>query len=231
MSSDELKAAELQVLAGHYSETCKFMKERQRRRDFYFLCLLLILTVFAAQYQDDNIASSIVKHVLTSSTDDLATAASQFTKCLLWLLLMGCVVRYFQTQIFLKKKYKYIHKIERVLGSFYSEEICFSREGAHYLSWFPHMSSFIRVLYQLVFPITLLAMTINRALHYDIKWSAFSLVDGVVLLCFLIILIATYSYCLDMVPEKVASEKKIKPFVRWYYRCMPIAVLVLSLVF
>lgn len=197
MTYDETK---LTLVAEHYSESFSVAKHKQVLRDRYFLFLLLILLVFIAQYEDKTIVARLLKFALKDSKE-LANAAIHFADVLLWFLLAGCTIRYYQTEVFLQKSYKYLHEIEKVLQSCFLSPVCFSREGKSYLGINPATSEFVRALFQGVVPMALFNLVLHRAVYKDIDWDKFAFEDVVIFSLCLIIVIATCCYFWDLSPS------------------------------
>lgn len=215
----------LNAITGHYSDTCAIMKTTQKQRDTYFFYLIILLIIFSVQYKDQTITSKILCIILKQHSE-ITPYVSTLTTTALWVLLAGCTTKYFQTEIYLKKTYKYIHKIEKTIQTALDSQLLFSREGNSYLQWNPKIYNFTRVLYQQIIPLALTTIALDRSILHDITWTSMSFNNIIISLSSATICTITTCYNLDIRPKQEPNETFLRKVRRYYHQLfLPIVLI------
>jgi len=142
---------ELELLYDHYKETFSIIKEQLSSRNKFFILLFLIMTVqFLFAVSPDSFASIIIKIVDNTYKIDVSSQMNVI-QSLLWIVLLYFTMRYYQTNVYIERQYRYIHKLEDVIANLLNAE--FDRESFNYLSSFPKMSNMIDIIYKWIFPL------------------------------------------------------------------------------
>lgn len=160
------KEARFVSLASHYKDTFEFHIKTIKDRNRLFFYLLIILVFFLVQFKDSSLIQQLCNSLLQKNTGANLQFA-KFTPVLLWFLLMGTSLRYFQINIQIERQYSYIHSLEEELNKHYPNSAAFTREGRSYLSDYPIFSNWLCFLYAWVFPLALLGAVITR-MYVDI---------------------------------------------------------------
>ncbi len=157
-------------LLSHYDDTCVDIKEQVTSRDRWFLFVLALVGVSFFRVVDLEQSSTVLLS-LTKSTlgvDILADAPA--IGAVLWFLLLAVVIRYFQVNVYLDRRYEYLHGIEKKINEAAGSEIV-TREGKSYLRNYPLFSSWTHFLYTWVFPLCLLVVV---AVRVSKEWPGIS---------------------------------------------------------
>ena len=125
--------ARFNTLASHYKDTFDIHILTLKDRNRLFFCLLIILAVFVVQFQNYSFVQEICTEILKKRTGT-SVDFSKFIPVLLWLLLMGVSLRYFQINLQIERQYSYLHSLESELNANYTNSVAFTREGKSYLS-------------------------------------------------------------------------------------------------
>lgn len=184
-------------LCSHYKDSFDNHKASIKQRDTLFYLLLIILSVFVLQLSSTEVVSNIVTDYVKKSTGVALSGSTGFISTLLWFLLMGFSIRYFQTVIEIERQYSYLHVLETELNSFYKQDsFAFTREGKSYHSKYPLFSNWVWLLYTLIFPILLLSCAVLKIEIKLINISTLTANQSIEIVCFIIISISVilYSY-------------------------------------
>jgi hypothetical protein len=151
----------LEIFYDHYKDTFENQKTYLQKRNTYSVVALLLMVVLSFQISEPDatiaISKQIIDEKLAKITIDFAYLNSLFLFTFLWVLIM-----YFQINLLIERNYKYIHEIEAELSK-HLIPFQISREGNAYLKQYPWISSLVYRIYTIVFPITLIGISL-------IKW-------------------------------------------------------------
>ena len=111
----------LEVLNAHYENTFEGIQATLKRRDRFFawivVFVVLLLLQLVAPEEIDQILTSVARDRLgLAEAPDISVIGSA-----IWFVILGLVVRYFQTVVHVERQYEYIHGIEELpvlLGRF-----------------------------------------------------------------------------------------------------------------
>ena len=151
---------DIDLLYDHYKDSFNLIRKSQaeRNRFFIILCILIaLLFLFAV----DPIST---EHTITTSLKEYLKINLNFNnmiiQSLIWIVLLFFEIRYYQTNIYIERQYKYIHSLERRISSL--TNISFDRESNNYLGSYPCILNLIDFLYKVVFPILLIVVVIAK---------------------------------------------------------------------
>lgn len=154
MLSEDTK---VEVLHAHYIDTFGHIRNALGQRDRLFAYIVatvaaMLLQVVAPEDTDAAIGRLISEKLAMTGTFSLSLLGT-----VLWFALLGFVIRYFQSVIYIERQYEYIHFLEGLLAANY-EGTAFTREGKSYLNEYPLFSKWTWRLYTIVFPALLIAV-------------------------------------------------------------------------
>lgn len=153
-----MEDARLAMLHEHYQDSCTVMQHQRTARDRYFYMVIAVVSlvwfdVVAPQDFSRIVGESLKTRLQLSVAPDLG-----YLRSVLWFLLLGLTVRYFQTSLSVERSYDYIHDVEEVLAA--EVHKVFGREGAAYLSKYPLFLKWAHFLYVVVAPVILLFVVV-----------------------------------------------------------------------
>lgn len=139
----------------HYKDTCSIISEAIKRRDRLMLFVMVALSALAFQNIFPTVSDVMVNDFLNFKFGLTFELNFSVIGSLMWFLLLIFTLKYFQIAVFIERRYSYLHKVEDRLNKELGEEII-TREGKTYLSNYPRFSSWMWMLYTIVFPLLLL---------------------------------------------------------------------------
>lgn len=150
----------VQILYDHYKDTFENQKSYLQKRNYYtFICLGLI-ALFSFQIADPDNTTTISKTIIEKNIGDISVDFKYINNVLTFSLLW-IVIMYYQINFLIEKLYRYIKDIEKDLTkSLKPFEI--TREGKTYLDHFPWLSGVVHRIYSIVFPITLVMVSVVK---------------------------------------------------------------------
>ena len=146
--------AKIEVLHAHYLETYSNIRSALRQRDRFFVYIAAVVTLMLLQVVAPQDTEAAIGRLVSSQLDLSETFSLSVVGTVLWFVLLGLVIRYFQTVIYIDRQYTYIHSLEELLAANYSGA-AFTREGKSYLSDYPVFSKWVSTIYTVVFPAAL----------------------------------------------------------------------------
>jgi hypothetical protein len=157
-----MKEAKFSSLCSHYKDTFDIHLSAMRRRDILFYWLLVMLSLFALQISSTEMVVSIVSEYTKQKMGINIDKNANFISALLWLLLLGGSIKYYQVNTEIERQYDYLHTLENSLNAFYPRTAIFTREGKSYLNNYPLFSNWVNLLYKFIFPGLILVSIIVR---------------------------------------------------------------------
>lgn len=154
MVTDDTK---LQVLHDHYKDTFSNIQNHLKLRDRLFIFILFVITLMSFQLVSPKESTEAISQFVAQKFDLKSPIDISFLGSIIWFSLLGLVVRYFQTVVYVERQYNYIHQLEEQISPNYDGK-AFTREGKSYLSNYPLFSNWASVLYAIIFPILLIAV-------------------------------------------------------------------------
>lgn len=181
-------------LCSHYKDSFDIHTLTIKRRDTLFYGLLVILAVFTLQVSSYEAVTNIVNEYSVKKVGIKIGNDIDFISTLLWLLLLGFSMRYFQIILEIERQYDYLHKIESELNAFYVNSSAFTREGVSYLNKYPLFSSWANLLYTLFFPILIIAIILVKIEAEMNSINVIGINKTIDLVCFFIIGVSSVLY-------------------------------------
>ncbi|ETR71589.1 MAG: hypothetical protein OMM_02377 [Candidatus Magnetoglobus multicellularis str. Araruama] len=155
MKSIELPEMKLNNLCSHYKDSYDIHRETIKRRDKLFYSLLAIIAIFTLQVTSTEEVNTILSKYILKQGINLSINF-HFISTLIWLILLGFSIRYFQIVIEIQRQYSYLHKLEEELNKYYKNTVVFTREGKSYFQNYPLFSNWLWLLYTAFFPMLIL---------------------------------------------------------------------------
>ncbi|MBF0473388.1 MAG: hypothetical protein HQK91_11230 [Nitrospirae bacterium] len=185
------QSEKLKNLYSHYKDTYDIHRESIKQRDRMFYGLLIVIALFALQTYSNEIVTSAVNDYLNKYVNVRLSNDVGFISTLLWFVLFGLSIKYFQKVVEIERQYVYLHYLEAELNYFYNGSSVFTREGKMYLKDYPLFYSWVWLFYTVIFPLLILIFVIIQIVS-EIKIKNQNLFID--LLCCGIIIISTVLY-------------------------------------
>ncbi len=150
------------ALCDHYRDTIHRLDDFLKRRERLLISVLVVVTLMLFQVYSPRSAVSAIGESLCHSLGLASAPDPTFIGTVIWFVLLGVVLRYFQIVVYVERQYAYIHRLEAGLNRHYDGP-AFTREGASYLDDYPHLSKWSHSLYTYVFPVLLVLAASVRA--------------------------------------------------------------------
>lgn len=178
----------IELLNDHYKDTFAQLTEYRKLRDRLFALILFTITLLLFQIYSPDEAGVTIGEFITKNLEIESTINISFIGSVIWFILLGFVIRYFQTAILIERQYYYIHNLEEQLSKHYQKK-AFTREGKSYLTNYPLFSSWAHILYTFVFPILLIAVVLGKIvneIYFSKGISLLLIFNSVIALCILV---------------------------------------------
>lgn len=158
MPSEDTK---FQILHDHYKDTFAHIQDFLKLRDRFFFLILIVVTLMLFQIYSPIESGATISEFVAKQLELKNPIDISFVGSILWFVLLGLVIRYFQTVVHLEKLYEYIHKLEEQISPNYDNK-AFTREGKFYLTNYPLFSKWTSILYTIIFPFLLLILVFSK---------------------------------------------------------------------
>jgi hypothetical protein len=149
------------LIYDHYKETMQLSLNMQKRRGTLFVvfCIFEILN-FSMLLFPEKITASISQYILSQYNIkfDFSIAILQSA---IWIVLSYIMIRYYQTNIYIERQYKYIAILEDKI-SIMLKEPCFKRESDNYLEKYPIVLDLISVFYTWIIPLLIIVINVGK---------------------------------------------------------------------
>ncbi|HIE02690.1 MAG TPA: hypothetical protein EYP59_20810 [Thiotrichaceae bacterium] len=166
----------MQVLHDHYKDTFTHQRTYLKLRDRLFLYLLIVVTIMLLEIAAPEAAGTAISQLIKNQIGIEETIHFSFITGVIWFLLLGLTLKYYQNLMLIERQYAYIRKLEAELNQIYSNsDVIFTREGKTYLKDYPIFSDWAHFLYRIVFPSFLIAIAIFKCFDEWPGLSNFSL--------------------------------------------------------
>lgn len=153
----------IDLLYDHYKETVKLSLNMQKKRDTLFVvfCIFELLNFFMLLFPE-KITASISQYIFSkyNVTFDFNIVILQSA---IWTALSYIMIRYYQTNIYIERQYKYIDVLEDKISTMLKEP-CFKRESDNYLEKYPIVLDLIYVFYTWIIPLLIIIINIGKIL-------------------------------------------------------------------
>ncbi|MCP4370938.1 MAG: hypothetical protein GY797_22915 [Deltaproteobacteria bacterium] len=151
-------------LCSHYKDTFDIHLVSIKQRDRLFYGLLIVLALFTLQLSSTEVVANMIGEYVNKTTGVKLGNNIDFISTLLWLLLLGFSIKYFQVVLGIERQYGYLHTLEEQLNGLYPNSKAFTREGKFYLNKYPLFSNWVWFLYTIFFPILILFCALMRVI-------------------------------------------------------------------
>lgn len=151
----------LEIFYDHYKDTFENQKLYLQRRNLYTLICLVLIAILFFQISSPTKLIEISNHLIKKNIGDIKIDFRYINNVLIFGL-FWTIILYYQINLIIEKYYKYIQEIEEKLSS-ELKPFKITRESKTYQDNYPWLSSVVHRIYTIVFPVTLIIVTI-------IKW-------------------------------------------------------------
>ena len=150
-----------EVLHAHYVDTFGQIRNALGQRDHLFAYIVATVAVLLLQVVAPEDTDAVIGKLISEKLTLTGTLSLSLLTTVVWFALLGLVIRYFQTVIYIERQYEYIHSVEELLAVNYGGK-AFTREGKSYMSEYPLFSNWAGALYTKVFPMFLVVVLIVK---------------------------------------------------------------------
>lgn len=160
--------ANLEVLHAHYVESFGHIRSALGQRDRLFAYIVIAVTIMLLQVVAPRDTDAALGHLISQKLALSGALSLSILGTVLWFAVLGIVIRYFQTVIYIERQYAYVHSLEDLLAANYGGA-AFTREGRSYRTNYPLFLRWTSLLYTIVFPLSLilvLAVKIVTEFHH-----------------------------------------------------------------
>lgn len=191
----------LEILERHYEESNLRVIEANRHRDRLFIYIIAIVGIMLfrmySSIQANSVFEAIIQKMLDVPSDDsIPKVDLSFVGTLIWFLLTGIVLKYYQLVIYVENQYEYISSLESLLSPNFKNE-AFTREGASYSKRYNLFQGWSGILYTIVFPVLLVAFSAIYIYCELQEWSVRGLLMWIDIGSFVVLLVSTVLYFID----------------------------------
>ncbi len=146
--------AKLDVLHSHYADTFDRIARRLAQRDRLFLYAVVAISVMLIQVVAPEDSDAALAAIVGDKLGLPAPLRLSVLGSVLWFVLLGLLLRYFQAVIYVERQYGYVHSLEGMLNTCFGGK-AFTREGESYSANYPLFSKWAWWLYTVVFPVVI----------------------------------------------------------------------------
>ena len=198
-----LNTDKLQILSEHYAHTFDFLQSHLRKRDRLFIGVLLLIIIMLFQIYTPDETSSLITQLISDKLGMKKPINFLYIQSVIWFVLLAIVIKYFQSVVFIERQYSYIHALENILSSQYSDG-AFTREGNAYLSDYPEFLNWASFLYTILFPAILMVVVTSKII---IEYKQYGCAEiliwfNALIYIFISISIALYLYVIHFKKKK-----------------------------
>ncbi len=156
-----LDIGKLQILSEHYTHTFDFLQFHLRKRDKLFIGILLLIIIMLFQIYTPDETSGVITQLISDKLGLKTPVNFLYIQSVIWFVMLAIIIKYFQTVVCIDRQYDYVHALENILSSQYSDG-AFTREGKSYLSDYPVFLNWVSFLYTILFPVILLVVVTSE---------------------------------------------------------------------
>ena len=156
-----MEEKKLEVLHDHYKDTFAHLRSYIKLRDRLFFYLLVVVGIFLFEMAAPQTAGLAIGEVMEKKLGVTQPMDLSFMTSLLWCVVLGLTLRYYQNVVLIERQYRYIHSLERELSEHFPGA-AFTREGKSYLNNYPWLSRWANALYRFVFPSLLVFIALAK---------------------------------------------------------------------
>jgi len=156
--SEDAKFSALQV---HYHDTWIGIIASKKARDWLYLLVVALASLFVYQVASPREGLETIGQVI-SSKFGTAKIDLFFLNNILWFILLGSLIKYFQAVDSVNRGYDYIDSLELLLAGHFVGGVAFTREGHHYKKSETGFTNWAFLVYTFVSPIILGAISLYK---------------------------------------------------------------------
>jgi hypothetical protein len=156
-----LEPSHLEVLHDHYKETFSYIRYWEKHRDTLFLVLIGLLGLLFLEVQYPANLQKCVKEINAGATLYINAFPMPIITSATWTIFLAIMLRYCQSTITVERQYKYLHKLEKTMSSFFNEDYIYQREGRSYNWNYPVFSQWVYLFYVFIFPVIIIVLQID----------------------------------------------------------------------
>lgn len=150
----------------HYKDSFQQLEGYLAKRDKLTMILFVTITIVLFFLSNPTMASLYVNNYLSNFIKEADVDFNYLNTCALYYLLW-VVLRYYHINILIESRYKYIHKIEKLLDT---NGVAINREGGHYKENKTLFAKFVQFIYVWGVPFFITLLSIFK-IHYEIVGS------------------------------------------------------------
>ena len=203
-----MEESKFNSLCSHYKDTYEIHRATINQRDTLFYGLLLILAVFTLQLSSTDAVAKIVVEYVSKTTGIKLGKNVDFLSTLLWFVLIGFSIRYFQVVVEIERQYGYMYALEEELNLHYKNSVAFTREGKNYLNKYPIFSNWVWLLYTVLFPVLVLVCTYARISNEIGHAENININLYIDFVCYLVVGTSTVLYMIRLHESTIANLTK-----------------------
>ena len=155
--------------------------------------IIVIVTLQLFQVFSPSSADTTIGEFVTKKLDLASSIDVSYIESIIWFLLLGLTLRYFQTCTSLDHQYSYLNMVEENLCRIFRGEV-FTREGKYYLNDYPLFSSWAHFLYSWILPLILIVVVVNKLIHEIINADSLSVLLAVNITFGVFVVVSTVLY-------------------------------------
>lgn len=141
----------LKLLHEHYKDTFAHTQTALRQRDRLFLYLLMIITIMLVQHVAPTETVGALNEVIKEKLGLTKAVDITVIGSVVWFLVLGISIRYFQAVVYIERMYDYLHALEDQIAAEFTSP-AFTREGKFYSTDYPWFSRWVGTLYTIILP-------------------------------------------------------------------------------
>jgi len=140
-----------ELLYDHFKESYSLHLEEKKKRDTSFVMLCVGITLLFCFFLDPIGVFESIHEMVKEHFSLEIPFASTIIQSFVWIMVLYFFIRYFQTNIYIERQYKYLGELEKSISHNY--EIKFDRESKDYEDNHPMILWIIHKIYIWIFPI------------------------------------------------------------------------------
>ena len=202
----------LAILHEHYRDSCSSVQKQRAARDRYFYLVIAVVSVAWFDVVAPQNFAAIAGDALKARLQLTVSPDLGYLRSVLWFLLLGLTIRYFQASLAVERGYGYIHELESVIAK--ELHAVFNREGAAYLSKYPLFLTWAHFLYVVASPTVLLAVVamwtrVQIQDWHPFTWSGLVWFDCLVSAAMVISVFLYWAFRITKSGERASAEPKV----------------------
>lgn len=190
----------IDTIYDHYKETFQISRDMQQKRGklFVALCLFELLNVVVLIFPNEFV--KVVSEMINSQYQTTVSLNIAILQSAVWITITYLMVRYYQTNIYVERQYKYIALLEEKISTEINDD-CFNRESTNYLTKYPKVLDLISTFYTWIIPVLIIvANTIKIIFEWIYRINIWGTLFDT--FCFVFCVVLSCLYLALMHPKK-----------------------------